>query len=88
MPSVKKIVAVSLIFLSLLLTTNYLLPIVNADEIEDLQKQIDELNHARQLSVSATKPLEGQLESLKRQLDQIQVNLDNLSLNIQQKQKD
>ena len=87
MPSVKKIVAVFLIFLSLLLTANYLLPIVRADEIEDLQKQIDELNKARELSVKATKPLEGQLESLKRQLDQIQASLDNLSLNIKQKQK-
>ena len=57
MPSVKKIVAVFLIFLSLLLTANYLLPTVSADEIEDLQKQIDELNKARELSVKATKPL-------------------------------
>ncbi|MCL4365663.1 hypothetical protein M1437_00340 [Patescibacteria group bacterium] len=59
-----------------------------ADEIEDLQKQIDELNHARELSVKATKPLEGQLESLKIQLAQIQASLDNLAANIKQKQKD
>lgn len=88
MPSVKKIVAVFLIFLSLLLTANYLLPIVRADEIEDLQRQIDELNKARELSVKATKPLEGQLESLKRQLAQIQANIDNLVASIKQKQKD
>lgn len=59
-----------------------------ADEIEDLQKQINELNHARELSVKATKPLEGQLESLQRQLAQIQANLNNLSAGIAQKQKD
>ncbi len=61
---------------------------VRADEIEDLQKQIDQLNHARELSVNATKPLEGQLDSLKRQLAQIQASLDNLSANIKAKQKD
>lgn len=59
-----------------------------ADEIEDLQKQIDQLNQARELSVKATKPLEGQLQSLQRQLAQIQASLDNLSAGIAQKQKD
>jgi len=77
----------SILLITLLLTANYLLPIVHADEIEDLQKQIDSLNHARELSVSATKPLEGQLDSLKRQLAQIQANIDNLSANIKIKQK-
>lgn len=61
---------------------------VYADEIEDLQKQINELNQARELSVKATKPLEGQLESLKRQLAQIQTTIDNLSANIRTKQKE
>lgn len=59
-----------------------------ADEIEDLQKQINELNKARELSVKATKPLEGQMEALQRQLIQIQANLDNLAANIKQKQAD
>lgn len=63
-----------------------LVTLTSADEIEDLQKQIDELDRARELSVSATKPLEGQLESLQRQLIQIQANLDYLSLNIKNKQ--
>ncbi|MBI3109582.1 SpoIID/LytB domain-containing protein [Candidatus Daviesbacteria bacterium] len=84
---VKKFIAVFLIALSLLLTAYYLLPTVRADEIEDLQRQIDELNKARELSVKATTPLEGQLDSLKRQLAQIQVQLENLSLNIQNKQR-
>lgn len=72
----------------LLFAGSYLLRTVRADEIEDLENQIKELNHARELSIKATKPLEGQLESLKRQLAQIQVNLDNLSAGIAQKQKD
>ena len=71
----------------MLLTTSYLLPTVHADEIEDLQKQIDELGKSRELSVKATKPLEGQLDSLKRQLAQIQASLNSLSANIHTKQK-
>jgi peptidoglycan hydrolase CwlO-like protein len=61
---------------------------VRADEIEDLQKQIDELNKAREMSLAATKPLEGQLDGLKRQLAQIQASLQNLSNNIAKKEKD
>ncbi len=76
----------TVIFSFILFTTFYLLP-VHADEIEDLQKQINELNKARELSVAATKPLEGQLDSLKRQLAQIQANLDNLTAGINTKQK-
>lgn len=74
----------------LLLVTCALLLVtpVHADEIEDLQKQIDQLNQQRELSVKATKPLEGQLDSLKRQLAQIQASIDNLIANIKQKQKD
>ena len=81
-----------LLFMVFLLFTIYYLPYttypVFADEIEDLQKQIDQLNQARELSVKATKPLEGQLDSLQRQLAQIQATLDTLSANIKQKQKD
>ncbi len=74
--------------LLLLFTVNCSLSTVYADEIEDLQKQIDQLNQARELSVKATKPLEGQLEGLQRQLAQIQSNLDILSANIKTKQRD
>lgn len=78
-------------FFSILLIAYYLLFVtipVHADEIEDLQKQINDLNHQRELSINATKPLEGQLDSLKRQLDQIQSSLDYLSANIKLKQKE
>ncbi len=61
---------------------------VRADEVEDLQKQIDELNKARTLSEQATKPLEGQLGSLKNQLVSIQKSLQSLSQKITQKEKD
>ncbi|MDO8498577.1 MAG: SpoIID/LytB domain-containing protein [bacterium] len=83
----KKVLAV--FFFLLLLATFYYLPsTIKADEIEDLQKQIDQLNHAREQSINATKPLEGQLTSLKIQLQQIQVRLQNLTYNITQKEKE
>jgi peptidoglycan hydrolase CwlO-like protein len=61
---------------------------VRGDEISDLQKQIDELNKARQMSIDATKPLEGQLVGLKKQLDQIRTNLVLLGNKIKQREKD
>ncbi len=61
---------------------------VHADELDDIQNQIKELNQARELSIKATKPLEGQLDSLKRQLSQIQSSLDNISASIKLKQKE
>lgn len=66
----------------------FFLPPASADLIEDLQKEIDALNRARELSVKATKPLEGQVEGLQRQLSQIQASIDHLSADIAQKQKD
>src|SRR5438045_1665126 len=71
-----------------LLTTHYPLLTVKGDEIEDLQKQIEQLNKARQDSISATKPLEGQLTNLKNQLLQIQNNLSLLARKIVQKEDD
>lgn len=78
----------ALVILAILLTLTYTLIPIYADEVEDLQKQINELNKAREDSVSATKPLEGQLDSLKRQLVQIQANLQSLSFKISQKEKE
>ncbi|MBI2314698.1 hypothetical protein HYU93_01395 [Candidatus Daviesbacteria bacterium] len=85
---VVRLITFIVLFSVLLYPVTYNLFTASADEIDDLQKQIDELNKARSLSVSATKPLEGQLESLKRQLSQIQNNLDALAAGIKAKQKD
>lgn len=73
--------------LSILIFLVFLYP-AYADELEDLQRQIDQLNKAWELSVKATKPLEGQLSSLERQLAQIQASLNRLSSDIQDKQKE
>ena len=76
------------IFFSLIINHKSLITLVRADEVDDLQQQINQLNKAREQSVAATKPLVGQLESLKRQLAQIQVSLQILSSKIIQKEKD
>lgn len=83
--------AVALVFfvsLCLTLNTYYLIPEARADEVEDLQAQIDELNKARLQSVAATKPLEGQLVYLKKQLSYIQSSLQTLSDKIVKREKD
>lgn len=82
---VRIIIGIVLSLVLLFPITYNLLP-SSADEIDDLQKQIDELSRAREQSVKATKPLEGQLDSLKRQLAQIQAALDNLSASIKRKE--
>lgn len=78
------------ILLTLILVLIYSSPLkpmgVSADEIEDLQKEINKLNEARQMSISATKPLEGQLENLKAQLAQIQHSIVSLSQKIIKKE--
>lgn len=77
-----KILAFLLVIVMIIFASTF----VMADEIDDLQKQIDELSKAREQSVKATKPLEGQLDSLKRQLAQIQAALNNLSASIKRKE--
>ncbi len=84
----KKIIFFLILLFVFLYPIPYTLYPVSADEIDDLQRQIDVLNKSKELSVKATKPLEGQLDSLKLQLAQIQASIDNLSSNIKQKQKD
>lgn len=57
-------------------------------DCEALQQQIDDLNKAREMSINATKPLQGQLMNLQAQLKQIQANLQALTDKITQKQQD
>ncbi len=82
------LIILSVLIILFLFPITYSLNPTYADEIEDLQRQIDSLNRARELSVNATKPLEGQLDALERQLAQIQAKLNNLSANISKKEKE
>ncbi len=86
--SVIRLITVVIFLFVLLYPVTYKLFPASADEIEDLQKQIDQLSKAKELSANATKPLEGQLDSLERQLAQIQSSIDYISKNISEKQKD
>lgn len=82
------VLKVLIVFFILSVITYNLSLSVKADEIADLQKQIDELNKSRELSVNATKPLEGQLGALERQLAQIQASLNTIASNIKLKQQE
>lgn len=90
----KKFPVLISVILLLFMISLYVLPYTRTpifaedDEILALQKEIDKLNEARQMSLSATKPLEGQLENLQKQLIQIQYNIELLSQKIIKKEKD
>ena len=65
------------------------------DPIETLQKQINELEHLKQLSEDATKPLEGQLNNLESQIKnarngviKAKAEAEKLSQNIEQREED
>lgn len=70
------------------------LPIKATDELDDLSKQIAELEHARQQSVSATKPLESELSRLdqklvaiKQGLREAEIRVGNLEKSIDDREK-
>lgn len=48
------------------------IPFVHADELDDLQKQINDLTRSLEMSKAATRPLESQLLSLQKKLNDIQ----------------
>lgn len=54
------------------------------DELEKLQKQIDELERARIMSEEATKPLEAELGRLQQKLQNIQAGIVNAQNNLEQ----
>lgn len=78
---------VLLTFTFLLLTSSIHADNVDCNSLDECAAKIADLSKSLQLSVSATKPLEGQVSALKIQLAQIQANLDRLSASIAQKQK-
>ena len=74
------------VFISLLISFVLLFSIINpssADEISDIQKQIDYLQHQLELSKNATTPLESQVKSLEEQLASIRARLAQVQKDIQ-----
>lgn len=92
----KKSLFIPLVFLGLSLITNYqLLTTIHADELEDIGKQIAELEQAKKQSEDATKPLEieaGQIElrlrAIQSSMDRAAENIKNLEKDIQKREKD
>lgn len=56
--------------------------------INSLKEAADRLNNNLQLSINATKPLEGQVESMKVQLTNIQAQINSITATIAQKEED
>lgn len=62
--------------LLIILLTSFLLAVpAHADELDEIQKQIDDLSRAKQMSEQATKPLEGELTAIKKQVEDIYAKL-------------
>ncbi|HKZ35065.1 MAG TPA: hypothetical protein VJ179_04330, partial [Patescibacteria group bacterium] len=61
---------------------------IYADELEEIGKKIDELTKAREMSIAATKPLEGTLLDLEKQISSIQSQLSTISKNLTKKEKE
>lgn len=77
------------------LTGMSIINIVRADEVADLQQQINDLEHLKQLSISATTPLEKELVGLEQKIKSAQAGIASakkqaiaVSESIKQREKD
>lgn len=77
----------ALIFIIFVLAV-FFIPNVRADELEDLQKQINDLQHSLDMSKNATTPLESQVKGLDSQLTSIGVRLNAISADLTRSEKD
>ncbi|OGD83712.1 hypothetical protein A2165_00500 [Candidatus Curtissbacteria bacterium RBG_13_40_7] len=68
-------------------TIHYSSP-VRADELEEIQKQIDDLEHQLELSKNATTPLESEVKKLEEQLVSIKARLTNVQKEIKTSEDD
>ncbi|MBP9670428.1 hypothetical protein KBD75_03445 [Candidatus Woesebacteria bacterium] len=55
---------------------------MQADEVSDIQKQIDDLQHQMELSVNATTPLESEVAKLSKQVNGIQAQIKQFEVSI------
>lgn len=92
----QKIIKKLSIFLLLVVSCQLLVvSSAKADELEDLGRQIEELERARQQSIAATEPLEGELQRLEKKLiavrdglRQAKIRIKNLELGIKKREED
>lgn len=78
------------VFLTLFLLAGHFgyYKIAYSDELDDLNKQIQELQSSLTSSQNATKPLEGQLENLQKQLDNIDYQVGIIKNDIDKRKKE
>lgn len=84
----KKITTLLLTLILMFFVSVSIKNIAYSDELDDLNKQIADLQSALTMSKNATKPLESQLSSLKKQLDSIDFQVTNIEKDIALKKKD
>jgi len=85
MKRIIRLFSYSLVLLFLIthvLSSLFQIPRVRADELEEIEKQIAELEEARQMSIAATQPLEEELGRLDEKLELIQASLKQAEENI------
>ncbi|MDP3987916.1 MAG: SpoIID/LytB domain-containing protein [Candidatus Levybacteria bacterium] len=78
---------VFLVFLMLALSSFFFAPKASSDQLDDLNKQINDLTSALNMSVNATKPLESELRILQNQIKQIKDRVFSIETDISQKKK-
>lgn len=62
--------------------------LVSADELDEINKKIEELKKARQMSVDATAPLVTQLQNIEKTLAEVEAKLNAVSIGIQRKKSE
>lgn len=75
-------------FLLLGIMFGALQPFVFADELADIEKKLDELKKARELSENATKPLEGRVADLTKTINGVKASIGRVENQVAQKQKE
>ena len=62
-------------------------PISSSDELDDINKQINDLTSALNMSIKATRPLESELNSLTKQITDIKLRINTIEQDIASKKK-
>jgi len=77
-------------FLALVLASCFLLlaSSSSADELDEINKKIEELKRARQMSIDATAPLVAQLQNIEKILSDVEAKLNAVSIGIQRKKSE
>ncbi len=83
----KKVLSTILLGIFIIISLIFLATPNHADELDDLTKQINNLNSALNQSINATRPLESQLNSMQQQIADIKARVGYIQQDIAVKQK-